>query len=246
MRIDPAVHVADLVARYPSTLRVFQRHGIEFCCGGRKPLELVSRAHGLELGALLAELEASLAEPAPELDWRARPLSELVDHIVERYHRPLPEELERIRRMADRVLERHGPSDPERLARLAQVVRELAAELEMHMFQEERSLFPVIRTLESGRGGEVAPDRTLDLETFEHEHEEAGRALAEIRVLTAGFRPPAEACNTYRGLYDALERLEREMHLHVHLENHVLFPRAAAIAAQRPPVAAAGAGNVGA
>lgn len=240
MKIDPTLHVADLVTRYPATLCVFQRHGIEFCCGGRKPLELVCTAHGLELDELLAELEASLAEPAPELDWRARPLSELVDHIVERYHRPLPEELERIRRMADRVLERHGASDPERLHRLAEVVRELSAELEMHLFQEERALFPAIKALEAeSLGSEAVPARPLALETFEQEHDEAGRALAEIRALTANFRPPADACNTYRGLYDALARLEQEMHLHVHLENHVLFPRAAQIGTERSPAGAA-------
>lgn len=48
--------------------------------------------------------------------------------------------------------------------------------------------------------------------------------------MTNNYVPPAWACPTFRGLYCGLGELERAMHEHVHLENNILFPRAAALA----------------
>jgi regulator of cell morphogenesis and NO signaling len=61
------------------------------------------------------------------------------------------------------------------------------------------------------------------------EHEDAGEALAKMRVLTRDYTPPEDACNTYRAMLDALEELEGDMHRHVHKENFILFPGAVAL-----------------
>jgi regulator of cell morphogenesis and NO signaling len=63
---------------------------------------------------------------------------------------------------------------------------------------------------------------------MEHEHHDAGDALAKLRELTDDYTPPEWACNTYRAMLDALAHLERDMHQHVHKEDNVLFPRALA------------------
>jgi regulator of cell morphogenesis and NO signaling len=60
------------------------------------------------------------------------------------------------------------------------------------------------------------------------EHETVGDELARLRELTGGYTPPADACNTFRGLYHGLAELERDTHEHIHVENNVLFPRAQA------------------
>ena len=63
------------------------------------------------------------------------------------------------------------------------------------------------------------------------EHEDAGRGLAAIRAACGGaYAAPAGSCPTTIGLYYGLGELEALMTLHVHLENNVLFPRAAALA----------------
>jgi len=55
--------------------------------------------------------------------------------------------------------------------------------------------------------------------------------MAEMRSLTNGFRPPADACGTYQVCLQELEAFEQDLHAHVHLENNILFPKAARIEA---------------
>jgi regulator of cell morphogenesis and NO signaling len=74
------------------------------------------------------------------------------------------------------------------------------------------------------------------IDVMKAEHESARAALAGMRELTRGYAPPEGACPTFRGLYYGLSELERNMHVHVHLENHVLFPRAARLARERAAV----------
>ena len=66
------------------------------------------------------------------------------------------------------------------------------------------------------------------------EHNEAGTALERLRALSHGFQSPPDACNTYRALFAGLEELETDLHLHIHLENSVLFPQAKQLVAQTP------------
>ena len=62
-------------------------------------------------------------------------------------------------------------------------------------------------------------------------HESAGDAMARIRSLTAGYAIPDGACTTYRVCLQELEAFERDLHEHVHLENNILFPKAARLEA---------------
>lgn len=229
--IDLSTAVGEIVARHPSTSRIFDRAGVDFCCGGKKSLGEACRANGLAADRLLGELEAELAAVADEPDaaLAEAPLAALTRYIVERFHVPLREELPRLVRMADRVLEAHGRAHPEVVPELAQIVRRFRAELEGHMAKEEALLFPAIEALEGpASAAAIASPIAALVAAMESEHDAAGGALTRIRQLTGSFVPPAGACNTFRALYDGLARLEADMHLHVHLENSVLFPRAAA------------------
>jgi regulator of cell morphogenesis and NO signaling len=104
------------------------------------------------------------------------------------------------------------------------------------MAKEERVLFPAIESLAApgtaGRPAAGLPPEALagPIGMMEHEHAEVAEALADLRQLTGGHAPPAGACNTFRGLYHGLAELERRLHEHIHLENNVLFPRAARLA----------------
>lgn len=88
-----------------------------------------------------------------------------------------------------------------------------------HMAKEEAVLFPMIR-----RGEGATADGPVSV--MLHEHDDAGHALRRIRELTHNYDPPAEACTTWRALYQGLAVLEETMHQHIHLENNILFPRA--------------------
>jgi len=104
-----------------------------------------------------------------------------------------------------------------------------------HMAKEEDLLFPFIAALESAvdEGGirPPAPFGTVanPIHVMEAEHEFVGDAMAEMRHLTGGFGAPDDACETYRVCLRELEAFERDLHDHVHLENNVLFPKAAAL-----------------
>lgn len=233
MPFTPETHVAEIVTHNPAATRVFHRYGIDFCCGGKRPLAEICEERQLDAGRLLQEIAALAPESADEKDWSDAPLGAIVQHILERYHSPLREELPRLSYMADKVLRVHGERFPAMIPPLAARLQELRTELESHMMKEERMLFPYVVTLEqSWNDGEAlprAPFGTVQgpIAVMEAEHEDAGRLLAEMRALTDGYTLPADACNTFRALFHGLEQLESEMHLHVHLENHVLFPRAA-------------------
>jgi len=231
-KITTSTLVADIAAANPATIKVFQRHRIDFCCGGKLPLEDVCRRHRLETDALIAELDAALITAESTTDWTRAPLADLVAHIQRRFHRPLQTELPRLRSMLEKVVSRHGETMPDTLLPLQTTFAALQSELAAHMAREDAVLFPTIVALERD-GRRASEDWTWivrPIEIMEREHASAGAALDRIAVLTNGYEPPDGVCPTFRGLYYGLAELEREMHEHVHLENNVLFPRAALLA----------------
>ncbi|MCB8931803.1 MAG: iron-sulfur cluster repair di-iron protein [Fimbriimonadaceae bacterium] len=215
--------VGQLVAEQPGRSRVFERWGIDYCCGGKKTLGAVCETKQLDPNDLVRDLETADADPAGSgTDWRIEPLSTLCDHIEEKHHGFLRQALPRLSMLAAKVAERHGERDP-RLVKVRDIFEEFRAELESHMLKEERILFPAIRSLEAGQPshGVAGP-----IEVMHAEHDHAGADLAAMRGLTDEFRPAADACNTHRALLHALAELEADMHQHVHKENNILFPRA--------------------
>lgn len=217
--METAWTVADLAARRPRSVAVLQRHGIDFCCGGRRPLAEACSKVGIEAVALLAEVDAAENNGDAGIRWDEVSLPALIDHLLARYHRPLDTELPRIEAMARRVLHVHGGRDPERFEKLLRLVVELRAELEPHMVKEETILFPWIL---GGRGRDAgAPVRVMLME-----HEAVGALLAGLRETTDDYVVPLVACATWRALWQGLETLEADLHEHIHLENNILFPRA--------------------
>jgi regulator of cell morphogenesis and NO signaling len=220
MNINPDSKVGQIAAEHPLATRVFARHGIDFCCGGGKPLGEVCTQRGLDAATVLAEIEGELATPsATEARWDQAPLGDLVEHILAAYHKPLKEELPRLEAMARKVVDVHRDKQPETLPELLSVYLGLKAELEQHMAKEEQILFPMIQ---SGQGSMA----TGPISVMEHEHDSAGGALRRLRELASDYEVPAEACNTWRALWHGLAALEESLHQHIHLENNILFPRA--------------------
>ncbi len=222
--------VGDLVRSSPARSRIFESLGIDYCCGGKKPLAEVCRARDLDPATVVAMLSAidSVADASAGADADAMSLSALCDHIESAHHDYLREELPRLDFMTRKVAAVHGDGEP-RLVEIRRIFERLAPELAAHITGEEKEVFPVIRALEAGTGAGAAA-LASSLAELEQEHDAAGAALAQFRELTDGYRPPEWACNTFRALYDGLAELERNMHQHVHKENNVLFPKALAIA----------------
>ena len=232
MTFTSATTVAELAATEPATIAVFQKHGIDFCCGGKRPLADVCAERAIPYDALAAELASATAPAIPtRLKWDARPLRELTAHIVESFHDPLSAELPRLLAMARRVEERHGATSQPNAGTIADVLDKFIAGMMPHTKWEETEVFPLVERIEAGRASRADAERFIAVEaTLETEHEDAGRALAALRAATGNYRAPEGACPTTQGLYYGLGELEALMTLHVHLENNVLFPRAHALA----------------
>lgn len=225
MTITEQTTVAEIASALPTSIRVFERHGIDFCCGGKRALGAVCRERGVRFEDVAAAIEASAAASSTDQrDWTGAALHTLIDHIVTTYHDTLREELPRLESMAVKVVGVHGAKAPQ-LSRIESIVHELSSDLLAHMHKEERVLFPAIRAIENGDEGLPIP-LSAPIAVMEHEHDQAGALLFELRTITDDFRAPLWACATLRGLYSGLAELESAMHVHVHLENNVLFPRA--------------------
>jgi len=235
MSFTRETHVSELAASAPATIKVFQRYGIDFCCGGHRPLTEACEAQQVDVDRLMRELEASLAEMPDERNWQGAPLQDLVMEIQHRFHQPLREELPRLAFMVDKVVRVHGHRHPEMLSGVQREFRALCDELLPHMTKEDEVLFPAIVALERGEPSPMGAWPWIEgpIEVMEDDHDRAGAALANLRALTSGYQWPADACATFQGLFYGLSVLERDMHVHIHLENNILFPRAAALAQQR-------------
>lgn len=232
--ISPADTVGQIVAAQPLLARVFERVGIDYCCGGKRSLAESCAAKGLDPAtvAVMLEAAAQLSGPKPAVDTATMSLTELADHIESTHHAYLREELPQLVEKADRVAYKHAWRDP-RLPAVAQTVRELADEMFSHMAKEEHVLFPLVRQLErEGAVAHACGSLANPIRQMESEHDTAGGALVRLRELTNGFTPDADSCNTHRAMLAGLAQLEGDLHEHVHKENNVLFPRALALEAQ--------------
>jgi len=229
--------VRELVGRHPATREVFERHGVDYCCGGGKCLADAARESGADLAGLTADLKKALqAKPAGkvrvERDWFAASLSELAQHILDTHHVYTKSAMPRIGELLRKVLRAHGPRHGAMLEQVRRLFEGLDEEIAAHLMKEERMLFPYIQALDDGaRAGAGRPESCFGtvrapIQQMEQEHEHAGDALEQIRTITGGYTLPADACPTFAALYTELQRLEADLHEHIHLENNILFPRA--------------------
>lgn len=228
MDITLDTQIADIATASPATIKVFQQHQIDFCCGGRVPLAEACAGQGVDPQVLLADLRAAQAGTDDAIDWTNARLADLTAHIQSRYHVRLREELPRLGAMLAKVVSRHGDRHSDVLLPLQQTFAAFQDELVEHMGKEDAVLFPAIVEAERA-GGRARAFGWVEgpIEVMIADHAAAGAALATMRQLTRGYAPPEDGCPTYRGLYFGLAELERDMHVHVHLENNILFPRVA-------------------
>jgi regulator of cell morphogenesis and NO signaling len=234
MSVTTEKTVRELALENPAATRVFEKLGIDYCCGGGQTLEQACQAAHVPIGqvadALLSASQAASAS-APARNWQAEPLSELLAHIQSTHHAFTRQEIARLGPLFDKVCSVHGGNHPE-LLRLRQVFSGLAEELTTHLMKEEMVLFPYILRMEEAV---VAKEPLLPppfgsvrnpVATMMNEHDGAGAALRSMRQIGNGYAAPSDACVSLQTLYQALAAFEADLHQHIHLENNLLFPRA--------------------
>lgn len=234
MNIDSTKSVSEIACACPEAIPVFERLGIDYCCGGDKTLEQATAIAGLGVEEVLKSLEGAAAAKSEEpVDrrWEERPLGDLIEFILNSHHAYTRQQLNRLQPLLEKVCQVHAANHPE-LFQFQKLFDSLKEDLLPHMLKEEQILFPYVLRMEQHRhqglpislpmfGTVRNPIRMMMME-----HDNAGDLLRAIRATTSGFEVPADGCGSFRALYQGMLELERDLHHHIHLENNILFPRA--------------------
>jgi regulator of cell morphogenesis and NO signaling len=240
MSISATSTVKELAIEVPGATRVFDKLGIDYCCGGGKTLGDACAAAGLESDEVVRRLEAASqvkSETAERKKWPEQSLAALIDFIINKHHVFTTQELDRVHVLLAKVRSVHAERHPE-LLKIEGLFNSLKADLTLHMKKEEMILFPYIIELEEAVSSGKRPPSPMfgtvknPVRMMRMEHDTAGEILRDIRQLSSDFAVPADACISFQTLYEAMAALEQDLHQHIHLENNVLFPRAEAIGDQ--------------
>lgn len=225
--------IGQIAAKDLRKAKVFKKYGLDFCCGGKKTIQEACSEKGLDVTVVEQELrqadnKAMSSRPLPYNEWN---LDFLADYIVNTHHAYVRKNLPDIRAYASKVYSVHGNRHPE-LNNVKQLVESIANELIPHMEKEETILFPYIKQLVQSKGNGQSLTQSAfgsvqnPINVMESEHEAVGAFFEDIRKLTKDFALPEDACASYTLLYRLLEEFEEDLHLHIHLENNILFPKA--------------------
>ncbi len=219
--------VGELVAAKPARARFFEKIGIDYCCGGKKLLGVACGEAKRDVVVVEAALEEfdRVIPSTPQTDWTIAPIEELIDNIIETHHAYLKDELPRLSSLISKVDSRHREAHPE-LNKLLKLYEVFKITLSGHLLSEEQVLFPTIKNLAKGAQPGTNGEAKSSLGILIKEHDVAGADLREMRVITNGYIPPSDACNSYRAMLEGLEAMEKDIHEHIHKENNILFPRA--------------------
>jgi regulator of cell morphogenesis and NO signaling len=224
--------IGQIAAKDLRKAAIFKKYGLDFCCGGKKTVKEACAEKGLDVTKIEQELQqsdtGSTSRPIPFNDWN---LDFLIDYILNTHHSYIRKNLPDIRSYAEKVLKVHGKNHEE-LTRIYQLVEEINQELTLHMMKEEKILFPYIKELVDQEKG-VKTNYAAHfgsvknpINMMEMEHELVGKNLEEIREQSGNYNLPEDACASYSLLYHMLDEFEGDLHVHIHLENNILFPKA--------------------
>ncbi|PEB52324.1 iron-sulfur cluster repair di-iron protein [Bacillus pseudomycoides] len=220
--------VGEIVTVFPQSSDLFKKYRIDFCCGGDKTIEVATQTKEISSDELLKILNQQYtlykSKNNESTNWSEVNLSTLIDHIIEKHHRFIQEELPQLSPYVTKVFRVHGQTESH-LSIVHRLFHELKLELEQHIMKEETLVFPLIKTYEQNPTEENLVLAIERLEELEQEHDKAGDLIKELRIITNDFTPPGHACRTYRMVYNRLEDFESDLFQHVHLENNILFKR---------------------
>jgi regulator of cell morphogenesis and NO signaling len=232
MDFNSETRVKEIALANSGARRILQDAGVDFCCGGGKPLQEACLHTDVSAEEILQRLRENCESVGPEeTEWSSAPLADLTRYIRERHHQYVREAIPRVRALLAKVRETHGAKHRE-MEEIEKLFGDVAREMLMHMQKEEQILFPYIDALERSVNGSgpVEPPFFQTVRNPIHmmmrEHDAAGELVKRIRGASAEYTVPADACASYKAAYKELREFEADLHQHVHLENNILFPRA--------------------
>lgn len=232
MEINEKSIIGEIVAhnyRYASLFKIFD---IDYCCNGNKTIEEAAKEKNLDVSEFVEQLIFSLGiSNQDELLFNKWPIDQLAEHIEKKHHRFVEKSISELKPYLEKICKVHGAEHPE-LFEINSLFNKAAAELTAHMKREELVLFPYIKKMnQSANNGEKIKQAHFGsienpIEMMKHDHTEEGERFRKIKTLSNGYVAPQDACNTYKVTFALLKEFEDDLHLHIHLENNILFPKA--------------------
>lgn len=224
--------IGQFVAEDYRTAAVFSKYKIDFCCNGNRTIEEACDKKGIDSKTLKDEISTILNSKSDEtIDYKSWSLDLLVEYIQKKHHRYVEEKVPILRQFLDKLCRVHGERHPE-LFKINELFTASAIDLASHMKKEELILFPFIKLLVKAKleGKAVQSPQFGAVENpiamMMQEHDNEGERFKEIAILSDNYNPPADTCNTYKVTFAMLDKFEKDLHLHIHLENNILFPEA--------------------
>lgn len=223
--------LASIVSKNHHAAAILEKHHLDYCCKGKRTLADACTEKGIKLMEVMPDLIAALTVTETNaLSFSAMSAGELTKYIVSHHHEYVKQSMPLIYSHLEKVAFKHGEHYPymKEVLTLFSVVKE---EMTSHMEKEEVILFPRINELEKNINTHRSANYPANfingpVTVMENEHEQAGDILDKIRELTHDYMAPADACTTFKLSLAELEEFEADLHRHVHLENHILFPKA--------------------
>ncbi len=226
---NTAQNIGEIVSILPAAGEVFKTYGIDFCCGGNRPLATAIKEQKLNetqvLGALdKAYEEAKKVNGRENVDFRELRPAELMDYIVATHHVYMKKALPELGELMLKILSAHGNNHGE-LFKVHKLFNNLRTELEQHLIKEEELLFPAVKAYEAKKSKELLVKVIEVMNETEDEHEAAGDILKQLRKITNGYTVPDDGCTTFELAYGRFQEMESDLFRHIHLENNILFKR---------------------
>ncbi|MEP2024489.1 MAG: iron-sulfur cluster repair di-iron protein [Reichenbachiella sp.] len=231
MQINKKETIAKIVRQDYRAAQVFSANGLDFCCGGKVPLEEACEKHDLDLDVLLNELNAVINKDQVDESYESWTSTKLINHIVDVHHRYIEDTVPYLSRLLNKIAIVHGEGHPE-LEQIRDIFDEATDALYDHMKKEELILFPAIESIEHAKANnkQLPPfpfgSISNPIMAMEGEHDFEGDAFKQIAALSQNFTPPEDACNTYHVAFSKLQEFVSDLHRHIHLENNILFENA--------------------
>lgn len=224
--------IGELVAKDYRTASVFKKYGIDFCCQGNRTINDACEKKHIDNKSVLSDLNAlAQSQSDKATDYQTWSLDLLADYIEKKHHRYVEEKTQEIKPYLDKICRVHGEGHPE-LFKINEHFNATAGELAMHMKKEELILFPFVRKMAKAKHSNTKLEKphfgTIEnpIQMMMNEHTTEGERFRKIEELSNNYTPPHDACNTYRVTFALLKEFEQDLHLHIHLENNILFPKA--------------------
>ena len=230
MEINTNTTIGEIVRLNFKASQLFDKHHIDFCCGGDITLAQACSNSGVDVNTLMIEIDALLKVNDPESKYiESLGLDKLCDYIVDRHHSYVNENIPFLNQKLQKLCDVHGSFHPE-LFEIKKLFGIIAGNLADHMKKEELILFPLIRKMATQqREGSTDHTDLADIQKtiaeLELEHQAEGERFKNIADLSNNYTVPPDGCNTFDVTYRTLKEFEQDLHRHIHLESNVMFKK---------------------